>query len=56
MQPMRSTTLLRWSGRGTALRAFRSKYTVVTSIVGYAVAAIVESAALAAWGLDAGQR
>lgn len=29
---------------------------VVTSIVGYAVAAIVESAALAAWGPNAGKR
>ena len=29
---------------------------VVTSIVGYAVAAVVESAALAAWGPDAGKR
>jgi ABC-type nitrate/sulfonate/bicarbonate transport system permease component len=29
---------------------------VVTSIVGYAVAAVVESAALAAWGPNAGQR
>ena len=29
---------------------------VVISIVGYAVAAIVEAAALAAWGPDAGKR
>jgi len=28
----------------------------VTSIVGYAIAAIIESAALAAWGPNAGKR
>jgi hypothetical protein len=28
---------------------------VVTSILGYAVAAVVEAAALAAWGPDAGR-
>ena len=56
-----------FTGLGGILNAYKGRgnfsgvwaivvVSVVTSIVGYAVAAIVEAAALAAWGPDAGRR